>query len=123
MFNFLTDIKGKVIGALIVVILGLGIYIGILHIGLWNKDRQINNVKQDLNTTKIELANIKSSLVQNAINYQNMLNEYKNKSPKVVTKYTTVYREIKDSNDTIEHKVFLYVKRMRDAEIDSNITK
>lgn len=105
------------------VILGLGILISFLYFNLWNKNRQISNLKQELNATEIKLNNIKSTLVQNAINYQNMINEYKSKKPKIITKYNTIYKEIKDSNDTIEHKVFLYVKRMRDAEIDSNNSK
>ena len=34
-------------------LVGLGLLIGFLYFGLWNKDRQINNLNDDINKSKV----------------------------------------------------------------------
>ena len=113
MFEISAKFWQGVSALLLIGLLALSVTFGICHY-------QKNKLKDELNVTKTELTSIKNSLKANAIAYQNMINEYKNKAPKIVTRYNTVYKQIEDSNATLKDKVFDYVKRMRNEALDSN---
>ena len=104
-----SDVKNSIIAVLVVVI--------VISLGVLSYQR---SVISSLEKDKEELIGIKYTLEQKALENDKKLKEYSEVEPLIVTKYTTIYKEIENSKLSDKDKVFNYVKRMRDEALNTS---